>query len=255
VNAFFEVFQGRLMGLVANPKALYLLPLLFLFGCAASPQMESVRHAQPLGDLLKCANEDNQHLPTCYCHNMALKENPDRQKICAASLDSWLRDQLIDSPARSMEFVLDLRLATAKLEKFQREEIESWSDATSNYLAGAEVLDDCDAADSLLDIAFTLGGFRLDELAKVLVDTNPDDNVPADHYVAAILVEGKWMMLDYFINEAQPLEYLEFGGYETKYGTLAAESEAVAFRLLSHAQWQAGLPPRTTEEVQFLASL
>lgn len=253
--ALLSLKQGGFAWLTGRWKKFLFLPLLLLVGCAGAPQVEGNLHAQPIGDLLKCADSKNQHLPTCYCHNMALKKNPDREEICAASLDSWLRDELEHSRPRSREFVRDLRNATARLEKFQREETEAWSDTTASYLAGAEIFDDCDAVDSLLDIAFTLGAFRLDELAKVLVDTNPHDSIPADHYVAAVWVEGEWMMLDYFINEAQPLIYLEFGGYETKSGNLANESEVIAYRRLSHAEWREGLPPRVMDDVQFVAGL
>ncbi len=251
---FPPVCKG-LFTLVNRGKKFLLLPFVLLVGCASYPQSEGSSHAQPLGDLLKCADQKNQHLPTCYCHNMALKKNPDRKEICAASLDSWLHNELGEARPRSREFVLELRKATARLEKFQREEAENWTDTTASYLAGVEVLDDCDAADSLLDIAFTLGKFRLDELAKVLVDSNPHDSIPADHYVAAVWVEGEWMMLDYFVEEAQPLIYLEFGGYETKSGNLASQSEVVAYRRLSNAGWNEGLPPRLMDDMQFVAGL
>lgn|GEM_PF-5738833 len=255
MNTFLAFIQGRFLGINGNLKKYAFLPLLLLVGCAGSPQMEGNVHAQPLGDLIKCADSKNQHLPTCYCHNTALKKNPGREEICTASLDSWLRDELEHSRPRSREFIRDLRNATAQLEKFQREEIETWTDTTASYLAGSEINDDCDAVDSLLDIAFALGEFRLDELAKVLVDSNPHDSIPADHYVAAVWVEGEWMMLDYFVNDAQPLVYLEFGGYETKTGNLATESKVIAYRRLSHSKWREGLPPRVMEEVQFIVGL
>lgn len=245
----------RNSGAAAVLRRLLILPVFFLVGCASYPEVEGSVHAQPVGDLLKCADARNQHLPTCYCHSMAIKENPGRQNICSASLDSWLKDELQGIEPRSKEFVRRLRQVTSRLETFEQDQGESWSDTTSGYLAGAEVRDDCDAADSLLDIAFALGGFRLDELAKVLVDSNPNDSRPADHYVAAVWVEGEWMMLDYFISEAQPLLYLEFGGYETKSGGIASESEIIAYRRLSHAKWHAGLPPKIMADTQMLASL
>lgn len=228
-------------------KKMFLPPslgcLILLTGCAYYPTQDGELQPQPLGDVVKCSDMRNQHLPSCYCHKFALKKNPEREPLCRGTQNSWLKDHMSDSDRRSLAWLKELRRVTADLESYQKDKFEYWNDNSLSYLNGDPVVDDCDALDSLLDIIFAMGGFRLDELAKVLVDSNPYDFYEADHYVAAVWVKNKWVVLDHYFYEPQPILYLELGGITARDGFLSRETKIVSYRRLDQAEWRKGRPP------------
>jgi len=78
----------------------------------------------------------------------------------------------------------------------------------------------------------------------VLVDSNPYDIYDADHYVAAVWVNNKWVILDHYFYEPQPLMYLELGGILARDGFLSRETRIVSYRRLDQSEWHRGKPPR-----------
>ena len=225
-------------------KGIVLLFLCVLSGCSYYPNSDGEVQPQPLGDIVKCSDMRNQHLPSCYCHKFALKKNPDRIPLCSKTADSWLKEHMLEPEPRSMEWLRKLRRVTASLETYQKDKFEYWEDNSLNYLDGDNIVDDCDALDSLLDIIFSMGGFRLEELAKILVDSNPYDVYDADHYVAAVWVKNKWVILDHYFYEPQPLMYLELGGILARDGFLSRQTRIVSYRRLDQAEWHKGKPPK-----------
>lgn len=248
--------------------------IFFLTACSYYPTGEGLTHAQPIGDFQKCMNKKNHDLPTCFCHSEAVIKNPERANYCDVisaqkpildvdlslrtatvlelentllrvmdSGENWLSNK-ISANARSEEWLKEFRAATFLLEQPITEKVEFWSDNTELYLSGHAVIDDCDTSDSLLDLAFALGGFKITELTKILVDTNPYDGVAADHYVSAVWINGNWMVIDQQDEQLKPLMHIELGGYTTRDGRLARSAEIVAYRKLNQANWHQGKPPK-----------
>lgn len=227
-----------------QPSLSLLLLTVFLTGCSYYPTQDGEIHPQPLGDIVKCSDSKNQHLPSCYCHKFALKDHPDRAPLCSKTVDSWLKEHLSKTNPRSMAWLRELRYLTAGLESYKKDQFEYWQDNSLSYMDGDPIIDDCDALDSLLDIMFAMGGFRLEELAKVLVDSNPYDFYDADHYVAAVWIDNKWVVMDHYFYEPQPIMYLELGGVLARDGFLSRETKIVSYRRLDQAEWRRGKPPR-----------
>ncbi|MEQ9564226.1 MAG: hypothetical protein RLN85_00080, partial [Pseudomonadales bacterium] len=103
--------------------------------------------------------------------------------------------------------------------------------------------------DSLLDLAFAVGGFELFELSKILVDTNPRDHILADHYVAGVWVDGQWYYLEAANFEVRTLDSLEFGDFFSSQQEQRAPSRLVAYRRLDQSEWYQGRPPMLNSAV------
>lgn len=263
-------------------RVLLLAPFIFLVGCSYYPVQDGLSHPQPIGEFKKCADVRNHQLPTCFCHKQAILRSPDRAGYCAAikgeehythvdhsanvdysvitenvlelelpavenveGKSDWLVSNLgKEFQPRSKEWLKAFRKLTLSLENPIKESTEEWSDNTSLYLSGMPVYDDCDTSESLLDLAFALGGFEMGELAKILVDSNPYDSLKADHYVSAVWLDGRWMVLDQQDEKLKPLIHIELGGYMTRDGKLASKGEIIAYRKLNQTGWYQGVPPK-----------
>ncbi len=214
---------------------IFLMGLAFLIGCSYYPSTSGPVHPTPVGEFIKCISADTHHLPTCYCSEYAVKANPERERVCFAAERSDLKILASETVSRE-DWLFDFRVQTAKLERYESDANEFWSNNTLDYLQGNEIIDDCDGLDSILDVLFLLGEFRLEELAKILMQVPDNDPETARyHYAAAVWVAGDWLILDQ--SSAAPLSLSEI----TAYGS--APLTVLAHRRLNDRKWREGLPP------------
>lgn len=197
-----------------------------------------------------CKFEENWDLAACYCYQPVVAFMPDRENFCSAIADGELTRKLSPYPERTSEWVSAFRENTYWTEYSVTEESEKWSDNTVTYLNQKMVIDDCDAVDSLLDLAFGIGGFELFELSKVLVDTNTEDEVLADHYVGAIWVGNTWRYIEIGSQVSEPLEFIELIGVQDSEG-FTRPAKIVAYRRLDQSHWHHGKPPEMSQAYAF----
>jgi len=189
-----------------------------------------------------CSQPDNWYSATCYCYEAVQVSRPERISFCASVASGDLTDDLCAYPQRTEEWLRALRNKTFGLELMLTEESENWKSNIVTYLNQELVIDDCDAVDSLLDLAFAIRGFEMFELAKILVDTNLYDDVVADHYVGAIWVSDTWRYIEIESQEIYPLEYIESVGVQSSDGRVVP-ANIVAYRRLNQSHWHQGKPP------------
>jgi hypothetical protein len=196
-----------------------------------------------------CSLEGNQNLSSCYCYPGVVEQHPERQGFCRNVETGELPRDLSGVEPRSLEWLEEMRQRTRPLGRLIDEPNENWADNTEAYLHYYSIEDDCDAVDSLLDLAFAVGGFELFELSKILVDTNPEDDRPADHYVAGVWVDGQWFYLEAANFSVSPLYLLEYGDIFSSEEQQRAPANLVAYRRLDQSEWYRGRPPMLNSDV------
>lgn len=196
-----------------------------------------------------CSLPGNRDLSSCYCYPPVVKQRPERQDFCQNVETGQLPRDLSWVERRSVDWLEEMRQRTRPLGRLVDEPQESWADNTEAYLHYQSIEDDCDAVDSLLDLAFAVGGFELFELSKILVDTNPDDDILADHYVAAVWVDGQWYYLEAANFAVRPLDSLEFGDIFSSREEERAPARLVAYRRLDQSEWYQGRPPMLSSDI------
>lgn len=197
-----------------------------------------------------CRFNENWNRAACYCYEPVVTFMPERENFCSSLTAGELTKKLSPYPTRTSEWVTAFRENTYWTEFSVTEESEHWANNTVTYLNQELVIDDCDAVDSLLDLAFGIGGFELFELSKVLVDTNTNDDVLADHYVGAIWVSGGWRYIEIGSQRTEPLEFIELIGVEDSSGR-TRPAKIVAYRRLDQSHWHQGSPPPMEEAYAF----
>ncbi|MEQ9209701.1 MAG: hypothetical protein RLN96_07655 [Pseudomonadales bacterium] len=196
-----------------------------------------------------CSMPGNRDLSSCYCYPPVVEQRPERQDFCQNVETGELPKDLRWVERRSVGWLEEMRQRTRPLGTLVDEPQESWADNTEAYLHYLSIEDDCDAVDSLLDLAFAVGGFELFELSKILVDTNPRDHILADHYVAGVWVDGQWYYLEAANFEVRTLDSLEFGDFFSSQQEQRAPSRLVAYRRLDQSEWYQGRPPMLNSAV------
>ncbi len=197
-----------------------------------------------------CRFNENWNRAACYCYEPVVDFMPEREDFCTSLSEGELTKKLTPYPNRTSEWLEAFREHTYWTEFSVTEESENWANNTITYLNQEFVIDDCDAVDSLLDLAFGIGGFELFELSKVLVDTNTNDDVLADHYVGAIWVSGAWHYIEIGSQSTEPLDFIELLGVQNQDGEVIP-AEIVAYRRLDQSEWHHGKPPPMQEAYAF----
>jgi len=196
-----------------------------------------------------CSLPDNQNLSSCYCYPPVVKQQPERRAFCGDVATGELSQDMEFFEHRSVDWLEEMRQRTRPLGRLVDEPEENWADNTEAYLHYQSIQDDCDAVDSLLDLAFAMGGFELFELSKILVDTNPNDGIVADHYVAAVWVDRQWFYLEAANFSVRPLDVLEYGDFFSSQEEQSAPARLVAYRRLDQSEWYQGRPPSLNSDL------
>lgn len=131
---------------------------------------------------------------------------------------------------------------------YKKDDEEDWGNTLSQLRASGIIENDCDGwSRVLMALCFHWGGFKLADMAEVVVDTNLKDDSPYDHHIAAFWFGKRWKYSHCWVPRLVEGYTDRKGDMMIETGVQRSSMKPVKHRLVSTGTWYSGAPLHDSE--------